>query len=715
MGIEKGTDRTASSSVSGTVYGSAVQASNIAGGVHIHAANSVPAAPIPRQVPAAGTALAGRERELAELDELLAERDGRLLVVVTGVGGVGKTALVTRWLDRVGPGLPDGQLYADLGGFSPTGTVPPSEVLGRFLRALGVPPDQVPVELSEQVSLYLSLTADRALAVFLDNAASAAHVRPLLPASPASVVAVTSRWRLDGLGMDGARFMTVSPLEPAGSLRLLVEALGEPRVAAERAPAEDLIRLCGGLPIALRITTARLSANPRRSLGKAVGDLHDEQRRLSLLSLPEETSVQAVFDLSYRQLAAEQARLYRWMAWHPGAEFGADVAAAAVEAPVGEVEDLLDDVGGSNLIEEIGERRFRYHDLLLLHARQHANRADPGSEEDAVVLRMVRWYLTAAITADLRVLPLRWRLGPGYLRPDEDSSFDSMDDALSWLEVERANLLAAMRYADDHHWDELTWQLCEAMWGLFLYHKHHRDWITTHELAVAAAHRCGNRLAEVRMRCQLGFGYRELSRFAETIEVCEIALELAMAEDDPRSIANALEELGAATRGRGDPAAAVEYFRQALVFDERAGRVRGIALRRRRIGEALTDLGRYDEAVEELLAARELMARLCDRMGEGRTLTFLGIAYARAHRSAEAQSALAESLAIMRDSGSPFYHAEVLAALGELAETTGDLPAAVDWLTQACQYYEQAGGPHADRARALLTEATSRVVKRERS
>ncbi|ASO21799.1 hypothetical protein FHR81_003448 [Actinoalloteichus hoggarensis] len=293
--------------LAGTVFGSAVQAGPIHGGFHLHTAERPDQITIPRQMPFGSSRFTGRVEELRLLDGMRSDSAGRFMTVVSGLGGVGKTTLAAHWLRQLADETPDGQLYADLGGSGGGEPVPPARVLAGFLRALGVADERIPDDLSERASLFRTMSADKAVAVLLDDAATAAQVRPLLPSSDRSVVVVTSRVRLIGLGMDGARFVDLSPLDDTGAVELLTRFVGEERASAEREATAKLARQCGGLPVALSVAGARLAARPRLPVSRVVDELDAHDSRLSRLSV-ESVSVQTIFDVAYASLPADAAR-----------------------------------------------------------------------------------------------------------------------------------------------------------------------------------------------------------------------------------------------------------------------------------------------------------------------------------------------------------------------------------------------------------------------
>ncbi|HEV7976051.1 NB-ARC domain-containing protein [Amycolatopsis sp.] len=299
-------------------------------------------------------------------------------------------------------------------------------------------------------------------AILLDNAFSSAQVRPLLPASGTSTVVITSRWHLAGLSLHGARFLEVDPLSVSDSVELLTNIVGHSRLTGNDDHAEELARLCGGMPLALSIVGARLSAHPRRSVDREVGALRNDYR-LAKMAL-DGSSVEVIFDVAYKDLSDAQARVYRMCALHPGPEFGVEVAAAAVGEPLKDVGRALCALVDQNMLKEVGDLRFRYHDLLQLHARLQAERTDSDADRDAAVRRVVEWYLDRVVDADLVLRPTRLRVGPRF-QADREPGFASHRAALEWLAEERCTIVLAVKAADERGWDDLTWQFCEALWG----------------------------------------------------------------------------------------------------------------------------------------------------------------------------------------------------------------------------------------------------------
>jgi DNA-binding SARP family transcriptional activator len=339
-------------------------------------------APVPRQLPGDVPGFVGRGDQLRWLDSLLTSAPTQTAAIglIAGAAGVGKTALAVHWGRRVADRFPDGQLFLDLHGFADAPTVEPAEALARLLRSLGVNARDVPAEAEEQAALYRSLLADRSVLVVLDNAASADQVRPLLPAVPGSCALVTSRNDLRGLAVShGAHRLALDVLSDAESEALVGRLVGVRRAAAEATATAELVRLCGGLPLALRVAAANLVAAPRQSIAGHVarlraGNILDE---LAVAGDPA-AAVRAALDQSYAALPEPLQRMFRLLVLVPGPYVEPPAAAAVAGVPVDEAAALLDALASASLVDQPTEGQFT---LWELHRRYAAELCDAAPVE----------------------------------------------------------------------------------------------------------------------------------------------------------------------------------------------------------------------------------------------------------------------------------------------------------------------------------------------
>lgn len=697
----------------GEIHGPAVQARDIHGGVHLTVTRQTEPALIPAQLPPDPGIFAGREPELAALDDMTSARDSvrRLaLVVISGVGGIGKSSLAVRWAHRVSDSYPDGTLYADLAGHTPDSAVSPETVLGAFLLALGTKPEAIPLELAEQAKLFRSLTTGRRMLLLLDNAASAAQVRAMLPGpGPAghaerapAVVLVTTRWRLAGLALDGATFLELEPLAESSSAEILAIMAGGPRTDAEPGAVRDVARLCGGLPLAICVAGAQLAMHPRRPVSRLAAELSSERSRLSKLSLAGDVSVLSAFDLSYQALPEAAARFYRLLSLIFTPDFGTGIAAAQVGVGYDEATGLLEILTGASLLEETADGRFKFHDLVRLHARQKAE-FEPLPERADAVARAIDWFLLEAVLADRKLLPGRWRLNPMYASVGESRHADSAA-ALDWLESEMTGLVAAVHAAHDNGFHDRAWQLCEALSGLFAHRKHVTQWIDTHQTGLASAVAAADHTAESVIRIRLGLAYLTVARRAEAGAEFHQALDAARRAGHRLSEASALEHAGLVRLATGQPEAAVADFRTALAIFREIGSARGAMIMTRRIGEASRDAGRHEEAISSLREARELAAAMGEPYHEMRSMTSLGQAHTRAEDPRAALVVLGEALDIAAGTGARYEQARIHAALADAELALGRRAEARDQLAVAFATYSELGVPEADVVGRLLTQ-----------
>ncbi|WP_158578670.1 tetratricopeptide repeat protein [Spongiactinospora rosea] len=688
----------------GQVSGGVVQARDIA---HLTIGAGAPPPPppvrVPRQVPAPPRGFVNRTEELAALDALLAgEPDAPPVAVISGIGGVGKSAFTRRWAHQVSDRFGDGQLYADLGALRHRGGTEVSDVLGGFLRALGVHEEWIPAELPERASMFRSKTAGLRLLLLIDDAEHAAEVTPLLPASRASAVVVTSHRRLGELLLSGAVPIRMAPLSADEGARLLAGMLGEDRLRADPAAAAELVRLCGGLPIALRVAGARLVQRPAWTIERVVRELTDAARRLDRLAVEGKPVVESVFEAAYDGLPPGAARLYRRLGLLPGPDFPPG-AATAIDGGDDDVTDLLDVLLDANLLDELGDGdRYRFHDLVRLHAARCAEREESAEERDAALERAAEWYLGRMAAADLAVMGRRLRLADHGRRLAEGAAFGSPGEALDWLDAERANILALLRGAAARGWDAFVWQAAEAMWALYYQRKHYADWLEANRLGVAAALRCGDLAAQARMRNQVARALLELGEYGGAHEELVLARAAAEESGNRRMEAAVLESLGRVDLERGDLEAATAAFREALRVNEDIGNPRGVGLQTYHLGLAHSRGGRHDEAAAAFERAMTVMTEVGDELLQGKIGIRLGTAYRSLGRSADAVRVAGRAAEIMRARRVPAQEARAWELLAALAAESGDPGTARAHVRQAVAAWLAAG--NTDRATELRAE-----------
>lgn len=687
-----------------TVSGSVVQAGEVRGGIHFHVAEQQSVRP--QELPPPPAHFTGREAELAALDRFAEEStvsEFPLITVVVGPGGTGKTALLSHWLSRRRAEYPDAQLYVDLHGFSPLEATPPSEVLGRFLRALGVEPEKIPAEFEERSTLFRTLTSGRRVAILADNAVSAAQVRALLPGPGASLVAVTSRRSIHGLLHEGAHFLDLHPLAEHDATELLEKLIGRERTQESPEAARTVTDLCGRLPIAIRALATRLAGRRFLTLARLAQELSDERRRIAALSPAEDVTVRSVFDLSYAALEPEVATLYRRLGLLPVPTFTPEVITTLMNETPEACEPLLEELLNVSLIEEIADARFRLHDLIRLHAAEKAEEVDPPEDRTERLGRVIAWYLSRAALADREVLPGRKRMGPAAKAArQEPAAFTSARDALDWLEAELPNLLAVLWAANRTGFHEEAWQICEALRGLFISRRPYPEWIAADEIGLASARACGDERAQARMLVQLARALLDLGRLDEAEARFSESLDLARAVGDRLGEANATHQLGVVRLAGGHPDEAIPYFIESRDQHVAAGLRRGAALLTRRLGEAYRDGGRYPDAVAYLNEAVERFTELGDRYNLVRSLTNLAQTYVLAGDPRSALSPLDQAQEMARAEGAVLEEARASLVRADAREALGERDAARGELKDALPLFVRLDAPQTDDVRARL-------------
>jgi transcriptional regulator with XRE-family HTH domain/tetratricopeptide (TPR) repeat protein len=635
-------------------------------------ADSLPSPPAmtPRQLPPRPAGLHGRDTELAALEALLAGGRPAGPVVVSGLGGIGKTALAIEACARRAADYPDGCLFADLSRADGIAR-DPAAVIGEFLFAVGVDARALPDGLPARSALWRSVAAQRRLLVMLDDPVDESQVRPLLTPEPSAVV-IATRAPLGGL--DTALRVRLRPLDDIAAAAILA---GEPpgRAAPTGADLDAMVQACAGMPLALRLLTARLGALPDVAPGELAGRLEQEDARLDELSFGDR-SVRRSIEAGLRQLSPPAGQLLGTLAAFDIPDFGTWLFTALADgAPDKAVDELL----AYGLLEPAatvdGRMRYRLHDLVRATAR-----SDAGPLDAPTLRRVLAWagHLAEDVPPASLASPV-----PHVLTPDRPPALTDalrarlLGDRTRWFAGEWRTLLRLVDLA------RLAGEYAGAG-GLLaaLQRPLYRAGLLAPLLAVSR--RCAESespsLVRGCARVVVASVSAELGRYDDAL-VALNGLQSALSEADVCTRATAAYELAWLSERTGDLVTAESAYTTAITLHASIGNDYGEAGSQIGLATALATLpGR---AADALAHARRALT-LAERIGDPRSVSKIIIVLGRR----PAFDALADDL-----DGR-------LSALQLVAEATGDLTVAVGCLTTLAMRSLRAGQPTAALAAA---------------
>jgi tetratricopeptide (TPR) repeat protein/transcriptional regulator with XRE-family HTH domain len=668
-------------------------------------------APVPHQLPAATAGFTGRAAELVALTQILddagAGAPGTVVIsAIGGTAGVGKTALGLHWAHRVAGRFGDGQLHVNLRGFDPSGTpVTAAEAIRGFLDALGVPPERIPASPEARAALYRSLLAGKRVLIVLDNARDEQQVRPLLPASPGSLVLVTSRSQLGGMAAaDGARLLTLDVLSHGEAVQLLAARLGHDRAAAQPGAVGEIADLCACLPLALAVAAARAAARPGFPLAALAAELAGSVGRLDALDAGDPAaSVRTVFSWSYRQLSTGAARMFRLLGLHPGLDISVPAAASLAGLDEPEARAMLSELARDCLIAEHVPGRYAFHDLLRSYAAGQAHAHDSQPEREAATGRVLDHYLHTARRAAFLLNPA---LEPVAVAPPRPGTAPGQpadyQQALAWFENEHHMLLAAVTLAVESGSDSHAWQLPWAMTAFLNTRGHYQDCATTQRTALAAATRLGDTAGQALSSRLLADAFSYLGDCDHVAGYYANSLTLYRQLGNRLGEAKVHQGLNFAADGQGRYADALSHAEQALLLYQAIGHKAGEAEMLNVIGWNHGLLGDYQQARTFCQRSLALNAEVGDRLIEGSTWDSLGYAEHHLGNLSEATACYQRALSIAQESGDRRGEAATLTHLGDTRRDAGELPQARKAWQQALAILEDLQHPDADQTRAKL-------------
>ncbi|MFI6445919.1 BTAD domain-containing putative transcriptional regulator [Kitasatospora sp. NPDC050543] len=626
---------------------------------------------VPRQLPAPPPGFIGRTCELTRLDRFLdadAQQGGSVAIAaISGAGGIGKTWLALRWGHTHLALFPDGQLFANLRGYDPTGQpVAPQVVIRAFLNALGVPAAAVPADPDAQAGLYRSLVADRRMLIMLDNARDSNQVIPLLPGSPACTVLVTSRDRLGGLTTThGAQYLALDGLTEAEGRQVLARALGSERLAAEPQAAAALLQRCANLPLALGVVAARAATHPGFPLAVLAAELDEAATRLDALTTGDlAADLRGVFETSYRALDVQAARVFALMGLAPGPDSSLAAIAGLAALPIPRTRALLQLLENAHLVQQPTPGRYRMHDLIRLYAAELAAERTSAAERTTATERLYQWY-SATLAAAVGMVDHLMASPADQVEelPPHVLSFQDRETAWSWLDDEYASLLALIQLAAAEQQHGRVVALALGMRRLFLLGRRTEDWIDVYKIAAERAHRTTDLPAEADLVGNLAIAHCLVGRTADSLPYYEQAMALYQRLGDDIGIAGVAGNLGNAHYLLGHYTDAARCFEQALAAFRRRADARGEANALNSLGRLATLLGRTEQAQRRLDQALEIFRDLRDLHGVAHALVNTGVVRGRAAQWDRAAACHREALTLFREFRDRAGEAEALSKL----------------------------------------------------
>jgi len=646
------------------------------------------------QLPAAPRLFLNRESQLATIDAVVSdaragERPG--LICLTGMSGMGKTTLAVHVAHDCRNTFADAQFFYDLRGSGPGDPADPAVVLGHWLRQLGDSADDLPSGLQERAARFRARTAGARLLIVLDDAHSAAQLRDLLPSSPRSLVIVTSRRWFDGLAVEGFDEVVVGRFADEVSAELLRRSIGAAVLGAEADAVRDLIAVCGGAPLVLRVASARISRWRRPDpVSSFVANLRTPQA-LTHLHLDGTPQMTPVYDLCYAELTPGQARAYRLLALHPGPDFAVHAAAALIGAAPEPAADLLDELRELELLDTVAPGRFRYHHLIGVHARECALRDADDEQRRSAVGAAVTYYLEF-LAGRMKSMSQRPLAGAVAARvPATYLGADAAARAAAELEIEYQNLVAAVHAADQFELDTECVELCEALRAWLYDTDRGAELAEIMAIGARAAERLGDDAWRMQLLRHVATAYeKQGARLDATglrhgLDALAEARRIAERLGLPVVVASTYEWEGLLHEARSEPALALERLRHAyaLVMEtvtDPGERRRAAALLDMHLGRVLAGTG---EAIAHLRRALDYFIAEETWVNAARLRHQLGAAALAGGRLDEAQDLLDLAAASFRTEKFASQELEVHLLRGELAARRADVNAQVAALREA--------------------------------
>lgn len=649
---------------------------------------AAPTTPVPRQLPRTIADFTGREEILDEISTIVAGQDTSddplevPVVVLTGRGGVGKTAIALRAAHLLSPEFPDGQLYLQLHPEMPNSS---ASILEQLLRSLDVRSDTMSPDLEGRIALYRSVLAGLRVLVVIDGACSKNDVAPFLPGARGCAAVVTCGQHI--IELEGVHQVHVGPMDDQSASTLLTTLIGERRVGAEPEAARELVRLCEGIPLALRVVAAKLAIRPHWPISHMVRQLRDETRRLDELAF-EGASIRATIAVAYDSLDRPAQQLLRRLSLVGTADFASWVGAPLLDADIGHAERLLQQLLAGYLVEatvrEDGVVRFHLHDLVRIYALERCAEEESTADRLDAMRRLMRCWLFLATNTRHRLYGGDFAVLHGsaeHWALPEDSMVLRIDP-LEWFRVERSALVAAVFQAAQLGMDELCWDLAATAVTVFETGLHGDDWRESHASALSAVRDADNRRGEAALLYSLGTLETSV-RVTTASSYFDKSLKIFDEIGDKQGQALAVSGLALVDALKGDYDRALARYERAIAEFRDIEDLVSEAYTLKSMAQICADRLEY-VAAERMLDEALLKSR---KIGAPRLTAQVKYALAELHlrrgRAERAVDALSPVLRLTRDAGDVVGQAFALACAGCARLMLGDLPGAERALMEA--------------------------------
>ncbi|HEX2130348.1 MAG TPA: BTAD domain-containing putative transcriptional regulator [Actinophytocola sp.] len=643
-----------------------------------------PAVP-PRQLGRDVPDFVGRADLLAALDTMVGDRPASGVVVLDGMPGVGKTALVRHWGHRARRHFPDGELCVNLNGFGESAAIPHTTVVDEFLIELGHPPDEELAGRARELLLARLLSGRRVLVV-LDNARDAKHVERLVGLFPDALVLVTSRQRLGSLSAtQGAHRLRVEPMPPAEASTLLALKIGNRREVAE-ADRARLAALCDGLPMMIALLAEYVANHPPSRTAELAARL---DRRQLLLEVGEDgdgsTTGRAFLDWSYRALAAPERRLFRMLGLHPGPDFGVDAACAIDGRGRAETMRGLRTLVAAHLLEQPEALdRYRFHDLIREFAAFRAESDEAFPARQAAIRRVVDFYLASATHANRVLYPDRSNATQLAVEDGvEPVAPVGAHAAKAWFDRERTNVIATVRAAAANGQHDHVWRLADVVVIYFDRHGYYDDSIAVLKVALSSARLAGDRFGEASTLCALGRVHLTLGDQIGARHHLDASLRLVREMGSDQGLAATLNLLGKLEMQRGDPIAALELYRRGMQIVKKVDDPHAMLWTCCRLGEVLRVLEQHDEALVYLARGQILAERGGNLSASASATIEIGLVHRDRGDLVTAAAHCEQALGVAKAIPDLVITVQACLALAGINKERGDTAAALRFATEA--------------------------------